>query len=162
MRRVFAALCVVLALLALAGCAAPNSTIAKISAPGGEVPCVQGDENSFPNYMSANPALQYVPLGAEISVGFDGAPPDAIGYSDTVLNGGGTAKFQGGGDMAQTPAFSRDGGTYTFSLGVNYAVFASSDSADYGPGAVIRGIVLRCTWADRSASYAFVVRTDAE
>ena len=54
-----------------------------------------------------------------------------------------------------------NGGTATITLSSHPAAFLSSNSEDYEPGKVIRGIVVRADIEGSSFAFAFIFRTDA-
>jgi hypothetical protein len=103
-------------------------------------------------------AAPEVRLGSRITVTFAGAPPAAVALTDEVVDAEGTARYAG---KPQTIELSAADGVFAFELPANPAAMLSSDSADYLPGAVIRGFTLAVTSEEGTATYAFALRTDA-
>lgn len=103
--------------------------------------------------------LPYIHLNEEFHIQFKGTAPDTIKLLDYVLDSTGNAKYTD--KEIQTIPFQLNNKKGSFVLGTHAASGLSSNSADYEPGASIRGFRLTCTWGDNESEYAFVIRSDA-
>ncbi|MBT2286933.1 hypothetical protein J7E78_25775 [Paenibacillus polymyxa] len=121
-----------------------------------------GDMDSFQSIMG-NPDsnVPYVKIGETISVKFNDqeSAPDSYELVDYVLSEEGTMKYKQSDVTKLNVDFDNE--TASFVLTENVLTYASSDSKDYEPGAVLRGMRLLCKWKDTTQEMAFVIRTDA-
>lgn len=114
--------------------------------------------DNYEQFMNLYPELVKVELGTEITVEFLGGSPDSVTLRDEVLSADGRRKYDEKVTKASELAV-RDG-AISFSLEPHFAVYLSSSTEDYEPGAVIRGFKLSCSWGENECEYAFVLRTD--
>jgi len=105
-------------------------------------------------------ALPYIPNGEEIHITFDRDLPDTVELMEYILREDGDMQYNLGGMPYELTNFDRFLST-SFRIEPNWATLLSSDSADYAPGAVIKGYRLICYWAEHSCEYGFVIRGDA-
>ncbi|MBE9917791.1 hypothetical protein G8C92_27705 [Paenibacillus donghaensis] len=121
-----------------------------------------GNMDSFQSILKNNAAdLPYVKLGEKIQVKFHDQTnePDSYELIDYVLTEEGKMKYAGA-ELIR-PEMEFDKGTASFILKENMLAYASSDSKDYEPGAVLRGFRLLCKWNNDTQEVTFVIRTDA-
>jgi hypothetical protein len=121
-----------------------------------------GNMDSFQSILKNNAAnLPYVKLGETIQVKFHDQTTGQDSYEliDYVLTEEGKMKYVGSEPIR--PKMEFDNGTASFVLKENMLAYASSDSKDYKPGAVLRGFRLLCKWNNDTQEVAFVIRTDA-
>lgn len=105
-------------------------------------------------------ALPLVPLGSTIQLEWAGTPPDEVVLYDYLLDENGYQKYTSKETLLTDVELGEDG-IGRFILGEHYAVYLSSNSADYLPGATLRGYLLVCTWGENQCEYAFALRSDA-
>ena len=104
--------------------------------------------------------LPHLADGATITVDFQGDPPDAFRMTEHIINPDGLPKYTtGSADRSVDIVFTHGVGTFT--LMPNWATAVSSDSADYAPGATLKGFRLVANWGTDECEYAFVIRGDA-
>ncbi len=103
--------------------------------------------------------LPYVPMGTEVTVEFDDQAPDEVELRDFLLREDGTVRYTD--REVRTIPVMLDGNQCLFTLDMNWAALLSSNSADYEPGATIRGFRLACSWGGKQREYTFILRTDA-
>jgi len=123
-----------------------------------------GDGNSAPFQSSLKDKavnLPYVKLGESIQVTFHAKTTEPGSYEllDYVLTEEGGVKYEKTEPTRAKMEF--DKGTGSFTLKENMLIYASSNSKDYEPGAVLRGFRLLCEWDHEIQEVAFVTRTDA-
>jgi hypothetical protein len=120
-----------------------------------------GDTKPFQSIMDdPDLAIPYVKLGETIQIEFEDKALDSCELKDYILNKNGTLKFKQPNVEAIDIKFIN--GTGSFILHENMLAFASSDSMDYEPGAIIRGFRITCNWEDINQDYEFIIRTDAK
>jgi hypothetical protein len=112
----------------------------------------------FPQIAVMHAPIYTADLGTAIEFRFRDQPADSATIEDYVLNRDGSVKY----DVAADPVpLALKGGGGSFVLKPNLAACFSSYSADYLPGAVLRGFLLTCAWGEDRYQYAFLLRTDA-
>ncbi|MDR1629504.1 MAG: hypothetical protein LBS36_04745 [Oscillospiraceae bacterium] len=104
--------------------------------------------------------LVYLKNGESITIEFDGKLPDTVKLTEHIIKADGSAKYttehKG---TAIDIAFKKGKGSFVIEK--NYATALSSNSADYAPGATIKGYRLLCNFGTDECEYAFVIRGDA-
>jgi hypothetical protein len=100
--------------------------------------------------------LPLIELGETISIEFLGQVPDSTMLTECLLQSDGTQKFT----IEDTIDIDFSSGQGSFILEKNMSVAFSSNSADFMPGASIRGFRLICKWGNNECEYAFVIRSD--
>jgi len=103
--------------------------------------------------------IPYVALGEEIAIKSENFQTEEFAISGYILKGNGEIRYAE--KMAQTSVIPVNGGTAAITLSSHPAAFLSSNSEDYEPGKVIRGIVVRTDIEGASVAFAFILRTDA-
>ncbi|MGF7047690.1 hypothetical protein J2T13_002195 [Paenibacillus sp. DS2015] len=103
--------------------------------------------------------VPYLQLNQEIQIEFKGTAPDQFELREYIVDASGSIKYTE--KETKSIPFKYYNNTPSFILGPNPAAALSSDSADYEPGATIRGFRLNCIWGDNESEYAFIIRTDA-
>ncbi|MEK4509024.1 hypothetical protein [Paenibacillus sp. FSL K6-2524] len=118
-------------------------------------------EGTFQTIMREKSAseLPYIKKNAEFHIEFKGAAPDSIEMLDYVLDASGDIKYTE--KEIKVVPFELENKKGSFVLDTNLATGLSSNSADYEPGASIRGFQLNCTWGENESEYAFIIRSDA-
>ncbi len=116
----------------------------------------------FPLIMSqVNPDdLIYVKNGEQITVKFKGRAPDQASLSEYILRDNGGRKYNSYG-MPYDFSVDKTKRSGTWTPVPNFATLLSSDSADYAPGAIIKGYFLVCRWGKNVCEYTIVIRGDA-
>lgn len=102
--------------------------------------------------------LPYVPLDEDIIISAENFQTENFSISDYILKENGEIRYQE--KVAQTSVIRVNDGTAAYTLTSHSAVFLSSNSEDYEPGNVIRGIVVRADIEGASFAFAFILRTD--
>lgn len=105
-------------------------------------------------------AFPYIALGETIHIRLtSGQAPDKATLRDGLLRQDGSPTYneQSTGNVPIT----FQGREASFVLEANPGAWLSSQSADYAPGATVRGFRLTCSWGDNVCEYAFILRTDA-
>ncbi|WP_315794081.1 hypothetical protein [Paenibacillus sp. BIC5C1] len=129
---------------------------------------IAGDKQDYWNMDSFQSILKnsdsvvpYVKIGETISIKFDNqkSAPDSYELLDYVLTEKGELKYKQPDLTKLTMEFNS--GTGSFTLPVNELTFASSNSEDYEPGAVLRGFRLLCKWKDTTQEISFIIKTDS-
>lgn len=113
---------------------------------------------NFLYYFDIGNKPQYLEIGSEITIEFEGQQPDAVQITDAVLTESGKLKYADA--VTKQVEFTRQEETFSFPLADHVAVYLSSDLADYEPKSVLRGFKLLCTWGENECEYAFIIRTD--
>lgn len=104
-------------------------------------------------------ALPYVPLDEEIIINAENFQAVEFSITDYILKENGEIRYQE--KVAQTSAIPVEGGVAAYNLTSHPAAFLSSNSEDYEPGKVIRGIMVRADIEGSSFTFGFILRTDA-
>jgi len=104
-------------------------------------------------------SLIYLKNGETITIEFEGEAPSRATLTELIRTADGSAKY--GEGMNEPVALTLENGKLSFTIKENYATALSSDSADYVPGAVIKGYHLVCTWDRGVCEYYFAIRGDA-
>ena len=115
-------------------------------------------ETMFPQIACMHAPVYTAALGESVAFSFRDQPADSATIADYVLNRDGSIKYAA--PVAPVPLVLKDG-EGSFVLRPDPAACLSSDSADYLPGAVLRGFLLTCRWGEEEYQYAFLLRTDA-
>jgi len=116
--------------------------------------------NNFMLHMEKTALIElpYINLGETISIEFDGKAPDSAVLTDHILNADGAEKYN---ITPETVDIKWNKDKCSFVLDRNWATSLSSNSADYEPGATIRGFRLICKWGENKCEYTFIIRSDA-
>ena len=104
--------------------------------------------------------LVYLKNGETITIEFDGEAPDRAKLTEHIIYADGSAKHTTENE-GTVIAFALENGKGSFAIEKNYVTALSSDSADYAPGAVIKGYRLVCYWEKGACEYFFSIRGDA-
>jgi hypothetical protein len=115
-------------------------------------------ETMFPQIAGMRAPVYTAALGSAVKISFRNQPADSATIQDYVLNRDGDIKYTV--PVEPVPLDLKDGGG-SFLLQPNPAACLSSDSADYLPGAVLRGFLITCRWGEDRYQYAFMLRTNA-
>lgn len=139
----------------------------EVTAGGVNVNCVVGSKQWNGIVHTRDDIFQTIVYGNELPyfrknevfhIALDGAVPDSVVLYDDVLNEDGSLRYTR--RETQIMPFELIENKGSFTLGTNPAALLSSNSADYEPGATIRGFRLKCTWGKNVCEYAFIIRTD--
>jgi len=117
-------------------------------------------EDTFQTIMKEKADIPYIKLKKEIQIEFKGTLPDSIKLQNFILNCDGKIKYTEKEVQTIPIEFSNKKGTFV--LTQNIASMLSSNSADYEPGASIRGFRLYCSWGENDCEYAFIISSDAK
>ncbi|MDN4601485.1 hypothetical protein P5G61_09640 [Paenibacillus sp. F6_3S_P_1C] len=118
--------------------------------------------DSFQSILkNSDSVVPYVKIGETISIKFDNqkSAPDSYELVDYVLTEKGEIKYKQPDLTKLTMEFNS--GTGSFILPVNELTYASSNSEDYEPGAVLRGFRLLSKWKNTTQEMSFIIKTDA-
>lgn len=120
-------------------------------------------EDTFRYYMKRTfpEDLPYVLLGREIEIKFLGNVPDTVELADYILMEDGNIKYNLPPSTTTPTPLTFKHKKASFILSENFAAFFSSQSADYEPGATIRGFRIYCKDGKNNWEYGFIIRTDA-
>ncbi|WP_127533072.1 hypothetical protein [Paenibacillus kobensis] len=107
--------------------------------------------------------IPYIKLGSAVEVQLHGITPESYRMTEYILNPDGSLKYAPSPDQPpqQPMAMSFQEGAGAFILNPSPMASLSSQSADYEPGATIRGFRFVTNNAGKMKEYAFVLRSDA-
>jgi len=127
----------------------------------GSAELVSTDERLFQTWMSSHSEIPYVQLGGSITITANRDLTGSYEIRDVLLKKDGSLKYsaQHSIEPGHVTDIQFDQGVGSFVLTENMYAYFSSQSADYEPGAAIRGFKLYL--GDTDESIVFVIRTDA-
>jgi len=119
------------------------------------------DERLFQSWMSSHSEIPYVQLGDSITITANQDLTGSYEVSDVLLKKDGALKYstQHSVEPSHVTNIQFEEGVGSFVLTENMYAYLSSQSADYEPGATIRGFKLYLE--ETEESLIFVIRTDA-
>ncbi|MFF2887095.1 hypothetical protein [Paenibacillus sp. NPDC057967] len=127
----------------------------------GEEGLVSSDERLFQNWMNSYSKIPYVKLGDKMTIEANRDLSGSYEIRDVLLKKDGTLKYKTQQNIEPSPVteIQFDQGVGSFVLTENMHAYLSSQSADYEPGATIRGFKLYLK--DTEETLIFVIQTDA-
>lgn len=127
----------------------------------GETVLSPSGERLFQKWMSSHAEIPYVPIGGTITITANQDLTGSYEIRDVLLKKDGSLKYstQHSIEPSHITNIQFDEGVGSFVLRENMYAYLSSQSADYEPGATIRGFQLYL--GDTEESIIFVIRTDA-
>lgn len=119
------------------------------------------DETDFQTITNqeTKPTIPYIPLKDEVVIEFQGEMPKEATLNNRILTREYLPRY--GEKITQENAITIQNQQITFQQIGNVASGLSSNLADYQPGAVLQGYVLRCKWGKNECEYLFIIRTDS-
>ena len=137
-------------------CTVPESTDTAAENTGEDA------EASWREYLEEyGDELVYVELNEPVTLSFEGEQPEELEIRDSIIDENGALRYQERVTELRAFTWDEEQQAYTIYIPGHFGSMLSSDSADYEPGACLRGMEIHYQWNGEEYTSLLALRTDA-